>query len=42
MIGYCILASIGCLIYWAITNSWSDNDCQNFSQAARHGTRMRR
>lgn len=40
VIGYCIIMTIWLLIVWAKNNRWSENDTQNFAQAARHGSRM--
>jgi len=39
---FLVLIIFACLIGWAKENLWSENDTQNFAQAARHGTRMRK
>lgn len=41
MEAYFVLIIFGGLIYWALTNRWTENDTHNFAQAARHGTRMK-
>ena len=42
MITWLIFLAIACIILWAYENKWTENDTQNFAQAARHGSRMRR